>query len=483
MSGEYDHRAQGTARRRAKSRTRTRQRQSRNATILVVEDDPTVRGVIRTIFQADGYEVVETASCAAVQRGLKAVRPDAAILDYQLPDGNALDLLPHLREVDPYLPILILTAHDDVELAVEAMQHGADHFLTKPAKPETLRKIVARCVADRKVHRRKLGYEVNRERNRPDPFRGTSKQIAQFEQRALKVAAANRPVLLMGETGCGKGVLAQWLHDHSPRAEEPFVNLNCAGLKTEFLESELFGHAKGAFTGAVATKPGLLEAADRGTLFLDEIGDMDLAIQAKLLKVLEEQTFRRLGEVQERWVDVRLIAATHRDFTQLTEDGHFRSDLYFRLSTLRLEIPSLHQRRQDIPSLAVHFLERLGREVGRPDLALSSDAIEALVGYRWPGNIRELRNVLERAVLLGEREILQSEDFYFETAVSNTAEEASSIDPQFLNFSLEEVEKLHIERILAHVGGSISQAARKLGIQRNTLYQKIKKYEIKRPDR
>ena len=319
--------------------------------------------------------------------------------------------------------------------------------------------------------------EVRRARYRPDPFRGSSEAILELARQARKVAAAEVPTLLAGETGTGKGALARWLHDHGPRAEEPFVDLNCAALKSELLESELFGHEKGAFTGAVATKRGLLEVADRGTFFLDEIGEMDLAIQPKLLKVLEEQQLRRLGGEHDRHIDVRLIAATHRDPARLVRKGLLRSDLYFRLNTLTLEVPLLRRRWEDVPALAEHFLERLGRKQGRPELAFTPEAMEALIEYRWPGNVRELKNVIERAVLLADGDVLGRGDLRFDGDLGDGLE----IDT--LEFSLTDLEKRHIERVLASEGGSVTATARRLGIQRNTLYQKLKKYRIERRGR
>ena len=280
-------------------------------------------------------------------------------------------------------------------------------------------------------------------------------------------------MLLLGETGCGKGVLARWLHDHGPRADQAFVELNCAALKPELLENELFGHRRGAFTGAFEAKPGLLEVADRGTLFLDEIGDMELGVQAKLLTVLEEQAFRRLGAVRKRRVDVRLITATSRKFERLVRANLFRRDLYFRISTLPLEIPSLRQRWEDIASLAEHFLEQLGHKMGHPGVGLSPQALRTLEHYRWPGNICELRNVLERAMLLGESDTLAPQDLDFGSGLFGDPEDSMS-------FSLEQMEKRHIQRVLGQENGAVERAALTLGIPRSTLYKKIKKYNLGR---
>ncbi|MEE8523610.1 MAG: sigma-54 dependent transcriptional regulator [Thermoanaerobaculia bacterium] len=437
------------------------------ASVLVVDDDPVGLEIVQAML-APLYRVSTAASCAEAEQAMLAVRPDAVVLDYELPDGNALDLLPRLQKLDPDLPVVVLTAHGSIDLAVEAMRRGADHFFTKPAETRALRTVLRRCLDNRRQQRRE---RARQSQTAPiDPFRGTSEAIRGLARQARRFGGADLPVLLIGETGCGKGVLARWLHHHGPRASEPFVELNCAGLRSEFLESELFGHRKGAFTGAAVDKPGLLQVADHGTLFLDEIGDMEVPIQAKLLKVLEEQTFRRLGGVRDHAVDLRLLAATHHLLGERVRQGKFRRDLYFRINTLKLEIPPLRRRSEDVPSLAEHFLRSLGREVGRPDLALSPDAMRALVEYRWPGNIRELRNVLERAVLLGEAETLEPGDLHFE---GHLREESGIV-----SLSMDEVERLHICRVLQNEGGSVTQAVRILDIPRSSFYKKLKKYGI-----
>jgi transcriptional regulator with GAF, ATPase, and Fis domain len=282
---------------------------------------------------------------------------------------------------------------------------------------------------------------------------------------------SDSPILIQGETGTGKGVLARWLHSQGPRAEEAFVNVNCAGLGQELLDSELFGHERGAFTGAVTSKVGLLEVADRGTLFLDEIGDLPLEVQPKLLKVLEEQQFRRVGDVRDRRVDVRLIAATHQNLGSLVRERRFRSDLFFRISSLPLRVPALRDRAEDIPILAAEFVERLGRELGREPIVLGDDAVRALREYSWPGNIRELRNVLERAVLLTRGDVLHRHDVRFETPAGITPGYDGSL-------TLAELEQQHIGRVLEEEHGHVERAAKRLGIPRSTLYQRLKHYGI-----
>jgi DNA-binding NtrC family response regulator len=439
--------------------------------ILVVDDEEAIRFGISEYLQARGYEVAEADGCEAAEKALRALRPDAAILDYSLPDGNALEWLPRLRAAAPGVPLVILTGHGSIELAVRAIKEGAEQFLTKPVELSALAVVIERLLESRRASQRDVAGRRREERLAPDPFLGRSPAIRALAEEAGKLAASDSPVLIQGETGSGKGVLAAWLHARSARAGEAFVDLNCAGLSKEFLETELFGHEKGAFTGAIAMKPGLLEIAHRGSLFLDEIGDMDLAVQSKLLKVLEEQRFRRLGEVKDRRVDVRLIAATHVDLRAQVASKAFRSDLYFRISTLPLRVPPLRERPGDVALLAEHLLGRIARELGRMDLRLSDEARDALAAWSWPGNVRELRNVLERAALLASQPVLTRRDLRFDGAGSLEAEAVSG--------SLEEMEKRAIERALAEEGGNVVRAAKRLQVPRSTLYQKIKAHGLK----
>ncbi len=274
------------------------------------------------------------------------------------PMGRALDLLPNLKKSHPAVPLIVLTGNGTIPLAVEAIKEGAEQFFTKPVQMSAIAVVLERALKNQRNQQKELAGRARDERNSVDPFLGSSSRIRQLAEEADLVCASHCPLLIAGETGAGKGVLARWLHDHSPRAEEPFVDLNCAGFRGELLETELFGHELGAFTGAVQRKIGLLEVAQRGTAFLDEIGDMDVQIQPKLLKILEEKRFRRLGEVQERQLDVRLIAASHQNIAELVQQKKFRGDLYFRVSTVVLQVPPLRERLEDIPVLAQHFFER-----------------------------------------------------------------------------------------------------------------------------
>jgi DNA-binding NtrC family response regulator len=305
-----------------------------------------------------------------------------------------------------------------------------------------------------------------------DPFLGASPAIVRLRKMAARITSSQSPVLIEGETGSGKGVLARWIHQNGPRARRPFLDLNCAGLSRELLESELFGHQRGAFTSATSAKQGLLEVADGGTVFLDEIGDMDLQVQSKLLKVLEERVFRRLGDVRDRAVDMRLISATHRELHQLVHEQRFRGDLYFRVNIVRLKIPPLRQRVEDIDPLSKHVLRSIARQRGYQPIGLSAAAMKMLRAYAWPGNIRELRNVLERALLLAETDVLDAEHLQFESRAP-----AVEFAVQYPG-TLKQMERAYIRHVLEAESGSVERAARRLGIPRSSLYNKMRRFEI-----
>jgi DNA-binding NtrC family response regulator len=440
--------------------------------VLVVDDEPGVRFGIRDFLEQQGYEIEEAQSCQDAQNLFRTSRPDIVIADYMMPDGTALDLLPRLKEIDPDTPLLVLTAHGSIDLAVRAIKEGAEQFLTKPLELPALQVILQRLLQKQRNHHKQLASKTRRVRQAVDPFIGTSPAIRALADQARKILSSESPILIRGETGSGKGVLARWLHENSPRADEAFVDLNCAGLSRELLETELFGHEKGAFTSATASKQGLFEVAHRGTIFLDEVGDVDLQIQPKLLKVLEEKRFRRVGDVRDRQVDVRLIAATHQDLGQFVREKKFRDDLYFRISTIPLSFPPLRERIEDIPTVAQYLLNKVSVDLGRGELILDEDCIKALQAYSWPGNIRELRNVIERAVLLSDQRCITIKDLHFDGH--------GSIGAPFLDthLTLLELEKQHIERVLQEEHGKVEKAAKRLGIPRSSLYQKIKKHQI-----
>jgi DNA-binding NtrC family response regulator len=442
--------------------------------VLVVEDDPIVRESVCDFLGARGYEADGADTAAAALEWCEHNPVEVVLLDYRLRDGNAIDLLPRLKATDPEVSVVILTAHGSIELAVQAIQAGADHFLTKPIELSSLAVLLERLFETRRLSQKQRAGQVLQARRPMDPFVGESaaiRALAAEAQRAL-ASAMESPILITGETGSGKGVLAAWLHRNGPRANEPFVDINCAGLSRELLDSELFGHEKGSFTGALSSKQGLLEVAHQGTVFFDEIGDMEAPIQAKLLKVIEEKRFRRVGETRERQVDVRVIAATHDDLLERVRQGRFREDLYYRIGVLPLAVPSLRERREDIPLLARRIMASLAQELGRPEARLSEAAETALTEHSWRGNLRELRNTLERALLNSSSDVIDRQDLPLDLRKGGIVAE------EVAHGTLEEVERRYILHVLEREGGNVERAAQRLGIPRSTLYQKLKVYGV-----
>ncbi|MGB8887818.1 MAG: sigma-54 dependent transcriptional regulator [Candidatus Korobacteraceae bacterium] len=441
--------------------------------ILVVDVDPVIRSGICNFLGVQGLVVCEAVSCRDAQLQLQRFLPDAAIIDFSLPNGDAPQLLRHMKSLHPSVPVLVLTNQGSLAAGAGAMQQGAEHFLVKPVDLSALHSALLRMLGNRKHARPLPSVTPKARQERVNPFVGSSAAIRRLRQIASRVLQSESPILLQGETGAGKGVLANWIHHNGPRAEQPFLDLNCAGLSRELLESELFGHEKGAFTSAVSAKQGLLEVANHGTVFLDEIGDIDLQVQPKLLKVLEDRVFRRLGEVRDRTVDIRLISATHRELLELVRQQRFRSDLYFRLNIVYIQVPPLRDRVEDIAPLARQLLRDLSRNCGRDELTIGDSAVLTLQRYAWPGNIRELRNVLERAVLMAEDKVLTAQHLHFQGP--------SVHEPVRLGATtgtLKQMERAYINHVLHDEAGSIERAARRLGIPRSSLYNKMKRFEI-----
>ncbi|HVP53498.1 MAG TPA: sigma-54 dependent transcriptional regulator [Candidatus Eisenbacteria bacterium] len=448
--------------------------------ILLVDDDPVIRFGISSFLQSKEMEVHTAESVQKARAQFSAACPDAAIVDFSLPDGDGLELLEHFRSVDEHLPVIVLTGQGSIELAVRAIKQGAEQFLTKPIELPALHTLLVRALDNKRHRQQSLISRSKAKREQLDPFVGESKAMESLSHLAMRVVTTSSPILIQGETGTGKGVLAKWIHDNSDRANEGFMDLNCAGLERGFLETELFGHLKGAFTGAVQAKPGLLEVADRGTVFLDEIGDMDLTVQPKLLKVLETRQFRRLGDVHDRTVDIRLISATHRDLKVLVREQRFREDLYFRINIIPIRIPPLRERPQDIPKLAGEILRRIGTERGWGELRLDDLAMNLLVSYPWPGNIREMRNVLERAAQIAQHSPLTVRDLELQHPATAPPEPAADRPHLDTSLTMQQMETRYIELVLAEEGGSIDRAAKRLGISRSTLYSKVKNREVER---
>ncbi len=441
--------------------------------ILVIDVDPVIRSGICNFLSLQGHLVAEAANTCDAHVQFEQFRPDAAILDFSLPNGDAFQLLQRIKSADSNVPVIVLAGQSSVELAVRAIQEGAEQFLVKPVDLSALHAVLLRTLTNQRYRQHSLASISRTKRECVDPFLGNSPAIRRLEAYAKRVLNSESPILLQGETGSGKGVLANWMHRNGPRAEEAFLDLNCAGLSRELLESELFGHAKGAFTSAVNAKQGLLEAADRGTVFLDEIGDIDLQVQPKLLKVLEDRVFRRVGDIRDKAVDIRLISATHRELLDLIQQQRFREDLYYRVNTVPLRVPPLRERTEDIPILVQHFLNRLSQDCGRGEVVADKSAMDALQQYSWPGNSRELRNVLERAVLIAEHNHLTANHLQFQNSTH-----PAQLPGRSVMGTLKQMERAYINLVLQDEGGCIDRSARRLGIPRSSLYNKMKRFEI-----
>ncbi|MFH0953740.1 MAG: sigma-54 dependent transcriptional regulator [Verrucomicrobiota bacterium] len=431
--------------------------------ILLVDDEPTTQfGFCRYLTKA-GYEIRAVSTLAEAREAVFSGHYDAVLLDLHLPDGNGMDWVEELRQAHPSTAIVVITGSGDIPLAVRAMQHGADQFLAKPVNMAEL-EVFLRKGLELETLRRGTSIRRRLAKKEHQPFFGESPLVKKALELATMAAGNDSAVVLRGETGTGKGVLARWIHEHSPHSAMPFVEVNCSSLKGDLLASELFGHARGAFTSAVEAKQGLLEVADGATLFLDEIGDMDLGVQATFLKVIEEKEFRRVGEVRVRRSEFRLICATNHDLEEASRQDKFRRDLYFRINVFPIEVPALRETREDIPGLVQYLL----RVLAPHDVAVPPDVMGMLTSYSWPGNIRELRNVLERALLLARGQPLAAQHF------PGLAAGAADVGKSEAAMSIAELETAQIKAAMERLGGDTKKVAEALGISRATLYRRLK---------
>ena len=442
-------------------------------TLLLVDDDAAVLRAIGDYFERLGYEVWRDGTGEESIETFHRVRPDVVLLDLHLPDASGLVVLERLRREGG--SVILLTGQGDIETAVKAMQLGAENFLTKPVDMVHLAAAVARVAEKVRLSRQNARLRVlDHEREGLGSLGVSPAMQALARQIELLAASERSTVLLGGESGTGKGWVARVIHNLSPRKEGPFVEVNCAGLSATFLDSELFGHEKGAFTDAKERKVGLFELADHGTIFLDEIGDLAPELQPKLLHVLETKKFRRLGGTRELVVDVRLIAATNRDLVREVEAGRFREDLYYRLNVMPLTIPPVRDRtREDRLDLITRILTALKAELPGCPTECTTDVLDRLLSAPWPGNVREMRNVLERSMILGRGQAAIG----FEQLPPDLRQRAAA-DRRYEAKSLSEIERQHIERTLRHHGGNRTRAAMELGISRATLINKIKAYSL-----
>jgi DNA-binding NtrC family response regulator len=460
--------------------------------ILIVDDEQHLRRIVASALSADKHILTESAGVEETRKLLANNDFDVVITDQKMNDGEGLQVLAAARDTDPALSVILLTAVATIELAVESMRHGAFDFLTKPFQPETIRAAAIRGCEHTKLLRenRLLRDTVGRLQGSSEIL-GSSRAIQDIRQMILRVAPTNASVLILGESGTGKELVARALHNNSQRAHGPFVAVNCAALTQSLIESELFGHERGAFTGAETSRAGLLEAGHEGTLFLDEIGEMPSETQAKLLRVLMDGQVLRLGATKPRHVDLRVLTATHRNLEQRIREGTFREDLYYRLAVIPIAIPPLRERPEDIPELCELFLGVASRDLNTPKHRLSRGALDCLLSYGFPGNIRELKNLIERACILSQDEEIPPEIFPF-SAVRTTQKrngDAASADwvealPESVSLRtiLADTEKALLERALRSAKGSQAEAARRLGLTRSDMTYKLAKYGIKASD-
>ncbi|NOY52314.1 MAG: sigma-54-dependent Fis family transcriptional regulator [Deltaproteobacteria bacterium] len=449
--------------------------------LLIVEDDESMLDTLSDVFREKGENVVSVPTGDAALKEFSRNQPDLVLLDIRLPDTDGLTLLKKMKETAPDLLVVIMTAYPQVQTAIQAMKAGAYDYINKPFDLDEMRLVVEKA-----LETRLLKDEVNRFRRekastaKATKILGESPATQQMRTLLRMVADTPRtPVLLTGESGTGKELAANAIHYGSHRAQKALVKVNCSALPDNLLEDELFGHERGAFTDAKETRKGLFEMADGGSLFLDEIAEMSPALQPKLLRILEGEPFRRVGGTREIRSDVRIIAATNRDLTTMVKAGSFRKDLYYRLKVMEMRLPTLKQRREDIPLLVEHFIALHSREMGKSAVTLSDQAAQMLMNYSWPGNVRELKNVIERAVILSNGETIERKHLPLELCKAVANECFENNPPAALDLTLEDLEREYILRILRKLGGNRTAAAKKLGISRSTLLERLKRYNAR----
>lgn len=441
--------------------------------ILIIDDEPTIRMLLSRILELEGYEVLKAKDRATALYTLKKQEVQVVLCDVFLPDGNGVDMVQELQQLAPDAKIILLTAHGNIPDGVQAIKNGAFDYIVKGDDNRKIIPIVSRAMDAVVTEQKQQGKkkEVRANSFTFDNIVGKSSALSDVVSQARKVAATDVSVLINGETGTGKEVFAQAIHSASGRRGEAFLALNCSAFSRELLESELFGYKAGAFTGAVKDKKGLLEEANHGTLFLDEIGEMALELQSKLLRVLETGEFVKVGDTKTTHVDVRILSATNRNLKEEIANGRFREDLYFRLSVFRILLPPLRQRRDDILLLAQHFIGLYARQIGRTAPSLSTEAKNIFLAYPWPGNVREMMNAIEHALIVCEDEITRH-DLPIDMLTGDTSTAADD------SFDLKSVERNHIIKVLHHTHGNKTETARLLKIGLTTLYRKIEEYGI-----
>lgn len=445
--------------------------------ILIIDDENQLRGLLGRIIGLEGYEVIQADSCKSGLKQLEQTDPDVVICDVRLPDGSGVDLVTEMKRLKPMTEIVLLTAHGNIQDGVQAIKNGAFDYITKGDDNNKIIPLLSRAVEKVEMARRlqQLQKQVGQKYSF-DSIWGKSAPIRAAVELARKVSATDVPVLLTGETGTGKEVFAQAIHQNSHRGGKAFVAVNCSSFSKDLLESEMFGHRAGAFTGAQKDKKGLFEEADQGTIFLDEIGEMAFELQAKLLRILECGEFIKVGDTKPTKVNVRIIAATNRNLQKEIEVGNFREDLYYRLSVFRIQLPALRERTADIELYARSFVRMFESVVGKHIEEITSEYLEALKLHLWKGNVRELRNVVERSMIIADGNCLTVSDLPFDMQQVCQSNDGEKV---FSDFDLANIEKIHIQKVLRYTGGNKTEAARLMHIGLTTLYRKIEEYKIR----
>ncbi|GLZ88270.1 acetoacetate metabolism regulatory protein AtoC [Metapseudomonas resinovorans] len=469
--------------------------------ILIVEDDEILADNFCTYLQRRQFDVMVCSSAEEALPIIEAQHPDLVLTDYCLPGMSGCDLISRARAMDEQLKVIMITGHGNVQGAVEAMKAGATDYLTKPVALAELKLVVDKVLEARRQEQRLSFYQQREAQDSglagligdSEPVRAMKDMVRQVLGAEERMAGEDLPVVLIeGETGTGKELVARALHFDGARSKGPFVEFNCASIPSHLLEAELFGHEKGAFTDAKDRRVGLVEAADGGTLFLDEVGEIDLLLQAKLLKLLEDRTIRRLGSVRERKVNLRIISATNCNLEQMVQEGKFRRDLFFRLRIITIKVPPLRARGEDVLTLAEHFVAQHGKRYGKPGLRFSAEARAVLKGYSWPGNVRELRNMLEQTVLLAPGNLIGPDQLTICRGLLAGVGVTESAPPQMVggplglddeNMSLSDAERDLVVKVLGKTDWNISKSARMLGLTRDMLRYRIDKLGLERPDR
>src|SRR5438093_1652857 len=458
-----------------------------NRRVLIIDDERPVLMTLEALLNRHGYHVDTAGTASQGVKLLKSNLPSLVLLDLQLPDAHGLEMLERIKSELPKVQVIILTAHDSLHNAIESIKRGAYHFISKPYAPEELLSLVEKALEKQFLLREteelrekteQLEKRLEIAETRATPI-FNSKPMQQIEELINAMAPSDANVLIVGESGAGKEVIANVVHARSRRAQKPMVKLNCAAFPQTMIEGELFGYVKGAFTGAMNDFPGMIAAAAGGTLFLDEISDMPLDLQTRFLRVLQEREYRPLGSTRVLKADFRVIAATNRPIAQALAENRLRSDLYYRLNTFQIEVPPLRERKQDIPPLVASFVKQFAQQLGKPEPAIAPDAFQKLLDYSWPGNVRELQNAVEYAVVLARQNLIGVKELPTEVQLPSALQQTERAAPPRQGVqSLDDVEKNTILQALAQCQGNKKKAAELLGIQRPTLYNKLKRYAI-----